>query len=205
MSPSATTMSGSWSRSPVTPALAIHNARMHEELRQLAVLQERERIAQDLHDGSIQSLYAVSLALEDTEELMAHPTPGLAAERIDHAIETIHGTIQEIRDFIMGLRPRRPDGRRPAGRADRADRRVRAQHAHRGRAGERPRRAARPRRDAAAHPAHAGGHEQRGPPRRSHEGDASTWRIVANCCGCLSSTTAEASTPARDSDPAITA
>ena len=52
--------------------LAIHNARMHEELRQLAVLQERERIAQDLHDGSIQSLYAVSLALEDTEELMAH-------------------------------------------------------------------------------------------------------------------------------------
>jgi signal transduction histidine kinase len=84
--------------------LAIHNARMHEELRQLAVLQERERIAQDLHDGSIQSLYAVSLALEDTEELMASDAPG-AAERIDHAIEAIHGTIQEIRDFIMGLDP----------------------------------------------------------------------------------------------------
>jgi signal transduction histidine kinase len=84
--------------------LAIHNARMHEELRQLAVLQERERIAQDLHDGSIQSLYAVSLALEDTEELMA-TDPATAAERIDHAIETIHGTIQEIRDFILGLDP----------------------------------------------------------------------------------------------------
>jgi signal transduction histidine kinase len=84
--------------------LAIHNARMHEELRQLAVLQERERIAQDLHDGSIQSLYAVSLALEDTEELMTSD-PALAVERIDHAIETIHGTIQEIRDFIMGLDP----------------------------------------------------------------------------------------------------
>jgi signal transduction histidine kinase len=84
--------------------LAIHNARMHEELRQLAVLQERERIAQDLHDGSIQSLYAVSLALEDTEELMAID-PVSATERIDHAIESIHGTIQEIRDFIMGLDP----------------------------------------------------------------------------------------------------
>jgi signal transduction histidine kinase len=84
--------------------LAIHNARMHEELRQLAVLQERERIAQDLHDGSIQSLYAVSLALEDTEELMA-VDPATAAQRIDHAIETIHGTIQEIRDFILGLDP----------------------------------------------------------------------------------------------------
>ena len=84
--------------------LAIHNARMHEELRQLAVLQERERIAQDLHDGSIQSLYAVSLALEDTEELMA-TDPATAAQRIDHAIETIHGTIAEIRDFILGLDP----------------------------------------------------------------------------------------------------
>jgi signal transduction histidine kinase len=84
--------------------LAIHNARMHEELRQLAVLQERERIAQDLHDGSIQSLYAVSLALEDTEELLA-VDPSQAVERLDHAIETIHGTIQEIRDFIMGLDP----------------------------------------------------------------------------------------------------
>jgi signal transduction histidine kinase len=84
--------------------LAIHNARMHEELRQLAVLQERERIAQDLHDGSIQSLYAVSLALEDIEELMA-AEPDQAAQRVDHAIESIHGTIQEIRDFIMGLDP----------------------------------------------------------------------------------------------------
>jgi len=84
--------------------LAIHNARMHEELRQLAVLQERERIAQDLHDGSIQSLYAVSLALEDTEELM-RSEPEQATDRIDHAIEAIHGTIQEIRDFIMGLDP----------------------------------------------------------------------------------------------------
>lgn len=84
--------------------LAIHNARMHEELRQLAVLQERERIAQDLHDGSIQSLYAVSLTLEDTAELLPID-PALATQRIDHAIETIHGTIQEIRDFIMGLDP----------------------------------------------------------------------------------------------------
>lgn len=84
--------------------LAIHNARMHEELRQLAVLQERERIAQDLHDGSIQSLYAVSLELEDTAELM-EAEPEQAAARIEHAIESIHGTIQEIRDFIMGLDP----------------------------------------------------------------------------------------------------
>jgi signal transduction histidine kinase len=66
------------------------------------VLQERERIAQDLHDGSIQSLYAVSLSLEDIEELIAGDQDGAVA-RIDHAIDQIHGTIAEIRDFITGL------------------------------------------------------------------------------------------------------
>ena len=90
--------------------LAIHNARMHEELRQLAVLQERERIAQDLHDGSIQSLYAVSLALEDSEELM-RSDPETAAQRIDHAIESIHGTIVGDPRIHHGPRPRCADGR----------------------------------------------------------------------------------------------
>ncbi|MFV2062153.1 MAG: GAF domain-containing protein [Chloroflexota bacterium] len=82
--------------------LAIHNARLHEELRQMAVLKERERIAQDLHDGSIQSLYAVSLSLEDSAELL-ETEPEQLAERIDHAIESIHETIRGIREFIMGL------------------------------------------------------------------------------------------------------
>ncbi|MFV2064841.1 MAG: GAF domain-containing sensor histidine kinase [Chloroflexota bacterium] len=82
--------------------LAIHNARMREGLRQMTILEERERIAQDLHDGSIQSLYAVGLSLEDTEELM-RTDPAQAAERIDHAIESIHAIIGGIREFIMGL------------------------------------------------------------------------------------------------------
>jgi signal transduction histidine kinase len=88
--------------------LAIHNARMHEELRGLAVLKERERIALDLHDGSIQSLYAVSLELEDALAEV-HARPAAAAERIDHAIDAIHVTIREIREFITGL-----DGQVPA-------------------------------------------------------------------------------------------
>ncbi|CAN5675163.1 hypothetical protein BH23CHL8_BH23CHL8_22670 [soil metagenome] len=82
--------------------LAIHNARMHEELRQMAVLQERERIAQDLHDGTIQSLYAVSLSLEDTVEALA-TDPDAAALRVDRAIDSLHATIRQIREFIMGL------------------------------------------------------------------------------------------------------
>ena len=184
--------------------LAIHNARMHEELRQLAVLQERERIAQDLHDGSIQSLYAVSLALEDTEELM-QIDPIQAVDRIDHAIESIHGTIQEIRDFIMGLDP---EARRAvdllAGLTALTDEFERSTH-HEVELVERPGRAPRPRRHHPAHPAHPRGHEQRGPPRERDARSAFMWRIVAMCCACLSSTTGAGSTPRRASGPVTTA
>jgi signal transduction histidine kinase len=84
--------------------IAIHNARLHEELGHLAVLQERERIGQDLHDGIIQALYAVGLSLEDVAELM-HDDPEDAEARIERAIEAIHATIRDIRNFIFGLRP----------------------------------------------------------------------------------------------------
>jgi signal transduction histidine kinase len=84
--------------------IAIHNARLHHELGRLAVLQERERIGQDLHDGIIQALYAVGLSLEDAGELMADD-PVEAAARVERAIDSIHGTIRDIRNFIFGLRP----------------------------------------------------------------------------------------------------
>ena len=51
-------------------AIAIENARLHEQVQRLAVVDERERIGQDLHDGIIQSIYAVGLSLEDVPELM---------------------------------------------------------------------------------------------------------------------------------------
>jgi signal transduction histidine kinase len=84
--------------------LAIHNARLHQELQHLAVVRERERIGQDLHDGIIQSLYAVSLSLEDMEELI-ETDPGDATLRVERAIDAIHGAIRDIRSFILGLRP----------------------------------------------------------------------------------------------------
>ena len=91
--------------------IAIHNAQLHEELQHLAVLQERERIGQDLHDGIIQALYAVGLSLEDVGELM-HDEPADAEARVERAIEAIHGTIRDIRNFIFGLRPELLGGRR---------------------------------------------------------------------------------------------
>ncbi|HEU4673933.1 MAG TPA: GAF domain-containing sensor histidine kinase, partial [Candidatus Limnocylindrales bacterium] len=84
--------------------IAIENARLHAEVAKLAVFDERERIGRDLHDGIIQSLYAVSLTLEDVGDLMVE-APDEATARIERAIESLHGVIRDLRNFIFGLRP----------------------------------------------------------------------------------------------------
>jgi signal transduction histidine kinase len=84
--------------------IAIENARLHEELQRLAVVDERDRISQDLHDSIIQSLYALGLALEDLPEEFAE-NPTAATLRVERAIDTIHATIRDIRNLILGLRP----------------------------------------------------------------------------------------------------
>jgi two-component system, NarL family, sensor histidine kinase DevS len=84
--------------------IAIENARMHEELQRLAVVDERDRISQDLHDSIIQSLYALSLSLEDLPEMFAEDRAD-ATVRVERAIDTIHATIRDIRNLILGLRP----------------------------------------------------------------------------------------------------
>lgn len=84
-------------------AMAIHTARLHDDLERLAVLQERERIGQDLHDGIIQALYGVGLFLEDVPDLMDSDRPEAEA-RVDRAIDAIHESIRDIRGFIFGLR-----------------------------------------------------------------------------------------------------
>lgn len=84
--------------------IAIENARLHQEVRRLAVVDERQRISQELHDGIIQSLYGVGLALEDLPEMISeNPAEGIA--RLDRSIDALHETIRDIRNFILGLSP----------------------------------------------------------------------------------------------------
>jgi signal transduction histidine kinase len=85
-------------------AIAIENARLHEEVQRLAIVEERQRISQDLHDSIIQSLYAISLSLDDLPETISQD-PIEGAARADRAIDSIHGTIRDIRNLIMGLQP----------------------------------------------------------------------------------------------------
>jgi two-component system, NarL family, sensor histidine kinase DevS len=89
--------------------IAIDNARLHAQAGRLAVAEERDRIGRDLHDGIIQSLYAVGLSLEDVPELMTEE-PDEAVGRVDGAIEAINLAIRDIRNFIYGLRPEAVDG-----------------------------------------------------------------------------------------------
>ncbi len=95
--------------------IAIDNARLHQEVADYAIVQERDRIGRDLHDGIIQSLYAVSLSLEDVPEIMAS-SPDEAEGRVDSAIDSLQASIRELRNFIYGLRPETLDGTEvPAG------------------------------------------------------------------------------------------
>ena len=84
--------------------IAIENARLHDRVQRLTIVEERERIGRDLHDQIIQRLYGISLLLDDVPELIAEDE-ALARDRIEDAIGSLTSTIQEIRTFVFGLRP----------------------------------------------------------------------------------------------------
>ena len=90
-------------------AVAIQNARLYEEVGRLAIVDERSRIGMDLHDGVIQSIYAVGLNLE-TIHLLMDQDPAKAQELISQAIAGLNDAIRDIRNFILDLRPRRFQG-----------------------------------------------------------------------------------------------
>jgi two-component system, NarL family, sensor histidine kinase DevS len=85
--------------------LSIENARLHVNARRLAVLEERNRIGMDLHDGIIQSIYGVGLALEGTKHVVDEDTVEAKA-KIDHAINGLNQAIRDLRAYILDLRPR---------------------------------------------------------------------------------------------------
>ncbi|HSM37762.1 MAG TPA: GAF domain-containing protein, partial [Candidatus Limnocylindrales bacterium] len=83
--------------------IAIENARLAKQVQQLVLIEERERIGADLHDGVIQRIYGVNLSLDEVPELVA-TRPDEAAARVEQAIEALNATIAEIREFIYILR-----------------------------------------------------------------------------------------------------
>ena len=96
-------------------ATAIENIQLYrqqqDQARRLAVADERDRIGRDLHDGIIQSIYAVGLTLED---IAAHSAdePEEVRPRIDGVVDDLNQVIGDMRSYIMDLRPRELQGRK---------------------------------------------------------------------------------------------
>lgn len=84
---------------------AIENVQLNQQGKRLAILEERERIGMDLHDGIIQSIYAVGLTLEHAR-LLLKENPQEAQGRIDQSIKDLNNAIRDIRAYILDLRPR---------------------------------------------------------------------------------------------------
>jgi two-component system sensor histidine kinase DevS len=88
---------------------AIENARLHANIRRMSILEERERIGMDLHDGVIQSIYGVGLTLENARAVLSED-PKAADARLQKAMEDLNRTIRDIRNYILDLRPRQLGG-----------------------------------------------------------------------------------------------
>jgi signal transduction histidine kinase len=80
--------------------LAIENARLHEQARTAGLLEERERIARDLHDDVIQRLFATGLSLQAAAQTVKDPS---AVERITRAVDDLDVSIRQIRSTIFEL------------------------------------------------------------------------------------------------------
>jgi two-component system sensor histidine kinase DevS len=84
---------------------AIQNALLQQQTKHLAVLEERERIGMDLHDGVIQSLYSLGLTLDYVKAILDED-PDQIREKLNQATAGINSTIVDIRTYISDLRPR---------------------------------------------------------------------------------------------------
>jgi signal transduction histidine kinase len=88
--------------------IAVENARLHARVRDLTLIEDRERIAADLHDTVIQRLFATGLALQGTVRAIAPPE---AAARVAAAVGDLDETIRQIRSTIFALQAPRIPGR----------------------------------------------------------------------------------------------
>ena len=80
--------------------IAIDNTRLHDRVRTVSVLDDREGIGRDLHDKVVQRLFAVGTALQGAARL---PELDLVRERIDKVVDDLDATIAEIRTTIFEL------------------------------------------------------------------------------------------------------
>ncbi|HTT54555.1 MAG TPA: GAF domain-containing protein [Streptosporangiaceae bacterium] len=84
-------------------AIGLELAEHRSDVERLAILQDRDRIARDLHDLVIQRLYATGMSLQGAMPLLTRPE---AASRVSNAVDALDDTIREIRSAIFSLQAR---------------------------------------------------------------------------------------------------
>lgn len=82
-------------------SIALEYARAQQELHKLALLEDEQRIARDLHDSVIQDIFAIGLSIQAAA--MSATDPELQA-RLFKSVDDLDGTIRGIRSAIFGLR-----------------------------------------------------------------------------------------------------
>jgi len=92
----------------VAAGIAIENARLSARVGALSLVEDRERIAADLHDTVIQRLFATGLGLQATVRTIEN---SVAAERVRDAVDNLDETIRQIRSTIFALQSPRLAGR----------------------------------------------------------------------------------------------
>ena len=86
----------------VIAGTAVHTSRLQRRLRRYAVVEDRERIARELHDAVIQDLFAVGLSLQALGQMLPDDE---MRKTIDDSVQRLDDTITSLRRFIFDLHP----------------------------------------------------------------------------------------------------
>lgn len=85
-------------------AIAVENTKLHQQALGLAVVEERNRLARELHDSVTQMLFSITLTLQAGRVLLKKK-PTQAEAQMDKAQQTAHEALAEMRSLIHQLRP----------------------------------------------------------------------------------------------------
>jgi PAS domain S-box-containing protein len=94
----------------ITERRQAEEALRESEHRLRRALEDRIRLGRDLHDGIIQSIYAVGLSLGECRRLMETDLPQ-SQRRLEQSIANLNTVIRDVRNFIVGLEPEALKGR----------------------------------------------------------------------------------------------
>lgn len=87
---------------------AVNTARLRDQLEEMAIVQDRDRIARDLHDSIIQDLFAIGLSLQTLSERVSDDSSATvladSVDRLDNVVESLRGYIYDLRS-TSSLRP----------------------------------------------------------------------------------------------------